>query len=155
MKKKGVSPLIATVLVIAFVIILFGLITTWTRRAALEPAMQTGEEKIASTLECAELDIDIVKSCKATEENKAVIKTTIDNRGSKDLYGIKIRAIGATGVEIGEFSNINIEPLGRSDVLVLDVSGKGTISKIEVYPMTTTGTCQDMVISTTAIAATC
>ena len=52
MKKRGVSPLIATVLLIAFVIIIFVLITTWVRKSAIEPSMTGAEEKLASALEC-------------------------------------------------------------------------------------------------------
>src|SRR3989344_6542617 len=142
--KKGISPLIASVLLIAFVIILFSLITVWVRKTSIEPSMQISEEKVASELECNELIIDIIRACKDGNN----IKTTIDNLGTRDLYGVKIRAIGESGVSVGDFPNLNIAILGRSSALSVDASGKGTINKIEVYPTTSKGVCQGQLVST-------
>lgn len=151
MKKKGISPLIASVLLIAFTIILFGLITVWIRRAAVEPAMSQTEEKVASELECNEKVVKIVSACKDGNN----IKTIVDNNGGSDLYGIKIKAIGSSGASIGDFPSLNIAPLGRSSALSVDVSGKGTITKVEAYPTTSKGICQGQLASTTTIAASC
>jgi len=101
--------------------------------------MQISEEKVASELECNELIIDIIKACKDNNN----IKTTIDNLGTRDLYGVKIRAIGESGVSIGDFQNLNILSLGRSAALSVDVSGKGSINKIEIYPTTIKGFVRD------------
>ncbi len=100
----------------------------WVRRAAIEPSMTETEEKIASELECAEMSLQIISTCKDGNN----IKTIVDNIGSKDLYGIKIRVIGTNGVSIGDFPNLNIASLGRSTGLSVDASGKGTITKVEV-----------------------
>ena len=124
MKKKGLSPLIATVLIIAFVIILFSLVTTWVRRAAIEPGMEQGEAKIASALECAELNLKIVSACL----DGTTLKTVIDNTGEIDLSGVKIKAITATGAKTGEFKDFDatedenqaLTTLGRSPELVID-----------------------------------
>ena len=151
MKKKGVSPLIATVLVIAFVIILFGLITTWVRRAAIEPSMAGAEEKVASELECAQLDIKIVKACVNNLATPTSVTLTIDNRGNKDLYKYKMRAIGASGASSSDSIVLNLASLGRTSATAHTISGTGKVTKVEVYPVTTQGTCQGQVISTSTV----
>jgi len=151
--KKGVSPLIASVLIIAFVIILFGLITTWVRQSAIEPSMQASEEKVAGELECAKQNIKIVEACVNNINSPSTVKLTIDNMGSNNLYQFKIRAIGETGVGSDESSILDLEPLDRTTPTTYSIGGKGKISKVEVYPMTRIGICQGQLVSTSIVPA--
>ncbi len=151
--KKGLSPLIATVLIIAFVIILFALITTWVRRAAVEPAMTAGGEKVASELECAELDLSITKACVNTVDAPIQVKITVENTGNKNILKYKWRAIGPTGASTGESTTLDLKPLDRSAEVTYTISGTGKLSKVEVYPMTTIGICQGQLAIKTVIPA--
>jgi len=151
MNKKGVSPLIATVLIIAFVIILFGLVTTWVRRAAIEPSMAGSEEKVASELECSEQNIKIVSACVNVLAAPTTVKLTVDNMGNKDLYKYTVRAVGTTGVGTVESAILNLAPLDRTAAITYSIGGKGPISKVEVYPITSRGICQGQLTSTSIV----
>lgn len=153
MKKRGISPLVASVLLIAFVILLFVLISSWTRRAAIEPAIQTGEEKAASALECAELNLRIVKACDAG----TTLTVDIDNIGTESVSKVRVKTTDTNGnIDIDEqLLSPVLDPLGRR-TLIDNGDGIGNdFTRVEVYPEIPTGICQGQATSTTTILTTC
>jgi len=156
MRKKGVSPLIASVLLIAFTIMLFVLITTWVRKS-VEPGMSQAEEKLGSALECMNTKIEIISACVSGSGANTEIKVKVDNNADNDnimLYGMKVRAIGSTNIGTGDIdkSASPVAPWNRLEGSA-KVGDVGTISKIEVYPETKSGVCRDAVETKTGIAA--
>ncbi len=155
MRKKGVSPLIASVLIIAFVIILFGLVTTWVRRAAIEPGMSGAEERIASEFECAKFNFKIISASKNAANTE--VKLTIENLGDKDLKDLSVRTIGPDGVSNIETTLSPLAALERVDKTISGFSGTsvtGEITKIEVYPEIAPGkVCQGQLKSVTNIGS--
>lgn len=153
MKKRGVSPLIASVLLIAFTIMLFVLISTWVRRAAIEPAMQSGEEKLGSALECMNTKIDIVSMCYKDKK----IKFDIDNIGDTDLFGIGLRVVGSKVSAMLPIEGVAV-PYDRFPVHEKDFDGAdyGDVTKwkIEVYPKTKSGICRDAMDISSVIVCT-
>ncbi len=132
MKKRGISPLIASVLLIVFVIILFVLVSSWVRRSTLDPTMRAGEEKLASTLDCINAEIEIISVC----VDSANIKIAVDN-SNVELYGIKVRTI--SGDTVSNF--VDIKPITPPVMPYNRLSGTETIEDIglvigvEVYPI--------------------
>lgn len=139
MNKRGISPLIATVLLIAFTVTLFLIISTWVQRSVVEPGLKEGGEKIAKTFDCFNAKIKIDSAC-AQNDNKK-ISVTFDNEGDVSLTGVTIRVLGAAGSQKFEKSDA-IQPLERKKYLeTVDDTITGKITEIEVYPKLESGVC--------------
>jgi len=108
MKKRGISPIIATVLLVAMSLVLAVIIFVWARTFIGEQA-QKFEEPVEFACEDVNFDIDVLDD------------GTVDiiNRGNVPLYGIDVREVGfgaVRSVEIfegvtiasGETSRVNL-----------------------------------------------
>lgn len=146
MEKRGVSPLIASVLLISFVIIMFVLVSTWVRRSAIEPSMQAGGEKLASMLDCMNTEIEIIDVCSNTDKT---LNIKVDNIGDTNLIGLGLRVIGddkASALEEisvsggAPYSRISEDTSGLYDI---SVYGNIGMWKVEVYPKVKSGICRD------------
>lgn len=149
LNKKGISPLIASVLLIAFTITLFLIISSWVQRSIVEPGLEQGGEKVADTLNCLSAKVNIIEACAQTDNKK--IRVKVDNEGDVNLVGIQIRVVGATGVASIplDFVSSPVPPLGRYDSAVQPTGdlAVGAISSIEVYPQLESGLCQSNLAS--------
>ena len=81
MKKRGISPIIATVILIAFVVVIIGIITLWGRGIYEERAEKSGELANAQ-LDCINAAIDV---------EKVVNQIIITNVGGVALNGFILR----------------------------------------------------------------
>ncbi|MEK6937206.1 MAG: archaellin/type IV pilin N-terminal domain-containing protein [Nanoarchaeota archaeon] len=101
LNKKGISPLIATVLLIGFTVALAGVVITWG--GGFVKSVTTGtEEKTEETLACAaELKFEIDKvicGSNITDTNTITpSEITIDNRGVLILQKITFRFFNEEG----------------------------------------------------------
>lgn len=82
--KKGVSPLIATVLLISLVIILIVTVIFWVKGFVNERISKEGALADAE-LKCTEINMDL-KNIQATEGTKLIVE--LQNAGSEDIAGI-------------------------------------------------------------------
>jgi len=158
MKKRGVSPLIASVLLISFVILLFVLITTWVRKSAIEPSMSIAEEKLASVLNCVSVKIDIVSAC--ADGN---LELKVDNMGDTVIAGVRVRMFkdgdiengqleGGTGDETSPFDRISAE----NTSITLVAADASDVTKVEVYPIIKGGkVCQGEMESINSVDSSC
>jgi len=90
--KKGISPLIATVLVIGFTIALALVIFTWGKAFTQSLTEETGE-KAQSQLACLQTNLvsfEIIKAC--YEGN--TIKFTLENKGEATIDKVTLRITG-------------------------------------------------------------
>ncbi|MEK6937207.1 MAG: archaellin/type IV pilin N-terminal domain-containing protein [Nanoarchaeota archaeon] len=89
LNKKGISPLIATVLLIGFTVALAGVVITWGG-GFIKNITEGTEERTASTLACAgDLNFEITK-VKCANDN-ALGEITVDNKGDLALHKIAFR----------------------------------------------------------------
>ena len=96
-KKKGVSPLIATVLLIAFAVSLGAVVMNWGR-GYVESTAEQAEAQSAEKISCSmDTSIDIVQvgtKMKLCVDNTVVaepeLKFTLINTGSIDIQGIQV-----------------------------------------------------------------
>ncbi len=140
MQKRGVSPLIASVLLIAFTVTLFLIISSWVQRSVVDPGLEQSGEKIAKTLDCLSAKITIDSAC-AQNDNKK-ISVSFDNEGDIALIGVNIRIIGANGAQSFDKSDA-IQPLERKKYSeTVDDVAVGAITEIEVYPKLDSGVCR-------------
>lgn len=91
--KRGISPLIATVLLIGFTVALAAMVMTWGS-GFIKKTTENTEAQASSTLKCAsELAFEITGvTCNA---NKGINSIKVDNRGSLEIRAIKFRIISA------------------------------------------------------------
>jgi len=104
MNKKAISPLIATVLLIAFSIALGAIIMNWGK-TYVESEIESSREEYYAIREC---DTDISIKIKEIEsrpklcytydgDTNLTIEFMIENTGPKTVEGIRVRAIGVNG----------------------------------------------------------
>jgi flagellin-like protein len=135
--KKGISPLIATVLLIAFAVALGAVVMNWGRSYTDKITGDT-EAQSDTTITCA-LDVNlkptyinkIRKICFDSSANQ--ITAILENTG-KELTGVKIVAIGATSLVNYEQN----QSIRKGDVvkftLSYDEATNGTLEQLMFTP---------------------
>lgn len=146
MHKRGISPLIASVLLIAFTVTLFLIISTWVQRSVVEPGLEESGEKISKTLDCLSAKLNIDTACKSADNPPIKIKITVDNEGDVEVKDLQVRVVGSTGVQTFNAAKA-LQPLerynsGDKPVTQTGDGAVGTITSIEVYPVLDSGICR-------------
>tara|TARA_Y100000034_G_C6883939_1_gene405556 strand:- start:1397 stop:1879 length:483 start_codon:yes stop_codon:yes gene_type:complete len=159
MKKRGISPLISSVLLIAFVITLFVVISNWIQTGVVEETTDKVDEKLTDQLDCLSTTLDIADVCVNDISSAASIELSVDNLGDTSISGVSVRVLG-TGGSLGTFeftAGSAVPPLGR---ILSRSAGTQTLSgtvdtpnKIEVYPLIGGKLCRDQVETVTSITA--
>lgn len=86
MSKKGVSPVVATVLLIVIVIVLAAIIFIWARGFLTESATK-GDRVVESSCEDINFEVQIAQSASQCAGGSAI---DINNIGNIPIYGIKV-----------------------------------------------------------------
>ena len=155
--KRGISAIIEVVLLIAFTITLFLLVSNWIKGNIVDESLAKTEEKLAGQLDCLSTTIEISNACVDDINNAANVQLNADNSGDTSITGVTIRVIGGTGgLGAAEYNAPSaVPPLGR--VLSKAVGNQAlnipvvSPTKIEVYPKISSGLCKDNFDSTTNI----
>ncbi|MBT3865490.1 hypothetical protein HOF78_00105 [Candidatus Woesearchaeota archaeon] len=93
--KKGISPLIATVLLIGFAVALAAVVMTWGLDFIKNTAEAT-ESQTQNTLICASDLSFTISDVISTGSDRSI---TVDNRGQVDIKSIIFRIYGDSGVD--------------------------------------------------------
>ena len=93
--KRGVSPLIATVLLIAFAVALGSVVMNW----GLNLNLGQSQDKCKNT-EIKTRDIGSFEACYGGFAQNGYINFIIDNTGSSDISGIAIWVVGDKGTSL-------------------------------------------------------
>lgn len=138
--RKGISPLIATVLIIGFTVALAAIIMTWG--TTFSKGMQkTTESTTEEQLACAQ-DVVIDLSSACIEGSN--IKLTIKNDGSKDLQRVSVRLYdSASTVGTAKWEDI-VEPInpvltayGLKTIVLATAAGAGVDAVVsDLTPLT-------------------
>lgn len=88
--KRGISPLIATVLIIGFTVALAAVIMVWGQGFIKDMQSKTQAESDIQ-LSCAQ-DVKLEVSDACRESGDANLKVTVKNDGNKDLTSLTLRA---------------------------------------------------------------
>jgi len=137
MDKRGISPLIATVLIIGFTVALAAVIMTWGQSFSRGIQEQT-EETSTQQITCAQdVMFDIKNVCETTTDG--TYKITIANNGNKKIDSFRVRYYESADDVIPQdvtFGGDGIDSFGiESDNTV--ASGQSDVVKIEVMPVIT------------------
>ena len=103
LNKKAVSPLIATVLLIAFAIALGAIVMNWGK-TWVEEEMESGQEEFYASKEC-DRDIQLgIKSignrpqlCYSYSSGNLTIEFMVSNGGPRTIGGLRVIAYGTNG----------------------------------------------------------
>jgi len=106
--KKGVSPLIATVLLIAFAVALGAVVMNWGR-TYVEDTAKFAREKSDIEIKCSSdvklefLKIKDVKHiCYYYDASNLKVNFTVENTGKLDVYGLQVTVVGNKEVNTTE-----------------------------------------------------
>jgi flagellin-like protein len=132
MNSRGISPLIATVVLIAFAVALGAVIMTWSARVIEAP-----ENK---TYECVDLSVGVYRyqtgEYDACYSDNSIVFTVESYRGK--VSGLKLIAI-TTGKEIFSVPNVLKEPLvpntPKKVVVPYSIEDYGNIKELKFFPM--------------------
>lgn len=83
MKKRGISPLVATVLLVLFVLIIILIVFIWTKKVQ-EQAVEKDAELNIKKLECGSVQIEVTDGSKINIVNKGDIKINLIIRENFD-----------------------------------------------------------------------
>lgn len=141
MSKKGISPLVATILLIAFAIALGAVVMSWGKDHISTDEIATGPKAEMTPAACNFAAISIKygigeKPC--FDSDDGIFATFIDN-GQKELTGIKLVIYGSNGITTLEKDilvnreSYTIAP-GDSVLIAANYGASATIDKVEIVP---------------------
>ena len=153
-KKKGVSPLIATVLLIAFAVALGAVVMNWGK-SYVEEQTKHAEEKSNLELRC-EMDIELaIKQIRGdpqlcyTNGTTTKINFMLENRGTENIEAIQLTIIAENDIYTENIPNSQIKTSGiRKFTQEYTYADYGEIDIIEFTPLIKTpGTTQPTICS--------
>ena len=131
-KKKGVSPIIATVLLISFAVALGAVVMNWGRNIDI----------ISPDDKCAGVGLTVRKTnyevCFGGSGSEAYINFIIDNTGSVEISGLGIWIVGTKGTDFHDFNRLNIKKGELLDIkdksISYDFNKYGNIKHVQFIP---------------------
>ena len=147
--------MISSVLMIAFVIVLFVVISSFVQRTS-ETAIEGSEGQVSRVVECATTTLDVDYACAdKLDVSPTFVKLDVDNGPDSYIKSLKIRVVGDNGIQSITYNPTNdVAPFDRilSRSLSQPVTEEiGVISRIEVIPEVESGLCGSSVKGTSNI----
>ena len=132
--KKGVSPLIATLLLIGFAIALGTVVMSWGRSYIEDRAEFVGNPEFSG---CANVQLKLITVSGKLQAcyDKKQIQFIVENSPYVSIKNLQVQVIGTNGVETLE--NILKEPLKRAHALKINMNYQniGTPIKVKLIPI--------------------
>jgi len=132
-RKKGVSPLIATVLLISFAVALASVVMNWGTNLPLK-----NEEDVCSEINLRIKPINGLDACYKVEGENLLLSFTLQNLGDRDVDGIGIRIDGEKSDRFVDFNDIGVPNHDRLEIIDLEIQysldNYGEIQDINFIP---------------------
>jgi len=131
--KGGISPLIATVLIIGFTVSLTAVVMTWGKSFITEKTQKTSESA-ETQMRCINLEFTADKACLRTitaTDKKIVL--TLRNLKSEKIDGFRFRSTSMPNV----LEDLNALDIFNSKDLILTVSL--TLNTVDIVPLVKEG----------------
>jgi len=131
--KKGVSPLIATILLIAFAVALGSVVMNW----GLNLSLGKSSDK-CSNVHIKIRSIDVAEVCYGGFGANGYINFIIDNVGEADINGLAVWIAGEKGTKLIDLDSITIkkdslfERKGKD--VAYDLTAYGSIKNVQFIP---------------------
>ena len=131
--KKGVSPLIATILLIAFAVALGSVVMNW----GLNLNLGKSNDKCGN-VEIKIRSLGVADVCFGGFGKNGYVNFIIDNTGGTDISGLAIWIIGDKGTSLFDLDNIMIKKSALFDKkdkeVSYDFSTYGNIKQVQFIP---------------------
>jgi flagellin-like protein len=131
--KRGVSPLIATVLLISFAVALGSVVLNWGRNLDIS---KPGDNCVGISIIIR--NINSYQVCYSGSGQEGYINFIIDNEGNVDVDGLGIWITGEKGTKLLDFNDLSIKQGELLDIedksIIYDFDAYGTIKHIQFFP---------------------
>ena len=135
MSRKGISPLIATVLILGFTVALAAIIMTWGTKFTRDIQESTSEAATANIACAQDVEFSISGVCKNTD---GTYKTVVSNNGKATLKSFKVRLYeDSTNAVSGDSTGTAITSFGLASVNSPSPGTLSPVRKIELTPVIT------------------
>ena len=136
LNKKGITPLIASILLIGFTVVLASIIFTWGDKLT-EGLLQTSEERAEKNIACFS-DINLkFRKAEIIEDNK--IRLLVENNGQENIDKFNARIYGENGADnINTSESINSYEI-KDIELDFNFLKTGNVNEVEIFLSTTHG----------------
>ncbi len=147
--KKAVSPLIATVLLIAFAVALGAVVMNWGRsyvETTAEYAERGSDIQILCSRDINLKVVDGVENSLCYNDTEKQINFMLENAGTIDIEGLQVTVIGASDINTTDLDNATIE-IGHIKRFNVNYNNDtmGEILEIKFVPMIETTTTKTSV----------
>jgi flagellin-like protein len=136
--KRGVSPLIATVLLISFAVALGSVVLNWGRN--LEIA-KPGD--ICAGVSIKIRSVNNAQVCYGGIGQSSYLQFVLDNNGNIDIGGLGIWVTGDKGTKLLDFNDISLKKGELLDIkdtsIKYDAEAYGAIQNIQFFPKIKSG----------------
>ncbi|MBI3035708.1 hypothetical protein HYY71_05290 [Candidatus Woesearchaeota archaeon] len=136
--KKGVSPLIATVLLIAFAVALGSVVMNWGLNLNLGKSID-----MCRNVEIKIRSVDASDACFGGFGQNGYINFIIDNTGTIDVSGLAIWIVGDKGTRLFDLDNVLLKKGSLYDKkdkeVSYDFSKFGNIKQVQFIPKVKSG----------------
>ncbi|MBC8495901.1 type IV pilin [archaeon] len=127
--KKGVSPVVATVLLVALMLILAAIIFAWARGFVKEAVEKNGE---SAEYICDQLKFDANFAAKGFVEKKMTGTIQVVNRGTIPIYGFDIKQVDGGVVKRTPFV---FKVAAGETIPAKNIVLEGDAEKLEIFPI--------------------
>lgn len=131
--KRGVSPLIATILLIAFAVALGSVVMNWGLNLNLGKSTD-----ICRAVEIKMRNIDVSEVCFGGVGTNGYINFIIDNTGGTDISGLAIWMVGDKGTKLFDLDRVAIKKgtlFDKKDKeVVYDFTKFGNMKQVQFIP---------------------
>lgn len=136
LRKKGVSPIIATVMLVGFTVAIIALVIVWSRGYIEERAQK--EEALAGTkLKCESVKFEVEEAYQSGSN----LQLRIKNLAPQQIDAFVLRIKGVRGAEATEqffpIKGLETKPIGGAQGIgpeSFDATATGTINSVEIIP---------------------
>ena len=131
-EKKGISPLIATVLIIGFTIVLAVLVITWISSTVDDQQDQTDCMVDANNM-CLNFIGDL--SASATNTSDVDYSVTLTNSGAEDISSATVVWYNDDGSTEGTNDGVTVLAYSNAAATITDGTTGTLLSEVKIYPI--------------------
>jgi flagellin-like protein len=146
--RRGISPLVATILLIAFSVGVGAVVMSVGESYIEEKAefVEGGHSEVAAGCGAAKLSVIQVGGVAQACMRGAELELALDN-GPTDLAGVHLRAVGTAGIAVRE--NILSEPLKHAGSVQAKASlaEAGEVRQLKLTPIIGAGPCGEQAVT--------
>jgi len=132
--KRGVSPLIATILLIAFAVALGAVVMNWGRNVDTLGGLDPTQKCAAASLKVDAIS-DVPQIFYGGEGTNGFVEFTIENNGNEDISGLIVWIVGEIGTKVENLGKVEIKvgyPFKKK--LSYNFNKYGNIRKVRFIP---------------------